>query len=55
MPSGNDGLLHISRIANEHVENVRDRLTEGQEVRVKVIQSDRGKVRLSTRASDLDN
>ena len=55
MPSGNDGLLHISRIANEHVENVRDRLTEGQEVRVKVIQSDRGKVRLSMRDSDLEN
>ncbi|MBF2734518.1 MAG: polyribonucleotide nucleotidyltransferase [Betaproteobacteria bacterium AqS2] len=55
MPSGNDGLLHISRIANEHVENVRDRLKEGQEVRVKVVQSDRGKVRLSMRASDLES
>ena len=45
--SGNDGLLHISQISTEHVENVRDRLTEGQEVKVKVIQADRGRVRLS--------
>ncbi len=45
--SGNDGLLHISQISKEHVENVRDELTEGQEVKVKVIQADRGRVRLS--------
>ena len=45
--SGNDGLLHISQIMKEHVENVRDHLKEGQEVKVKVIQADRGRVRLS--------
>ena len=47
LESGNDGLLHISQISQEHVEKVRDRLTEGQEVKVKVIQADRGRVRLS--------
>ena len=45
--SGNDGLLHISQISNEHVKDVRDQLSEGQEVKVKVIQADRGRVRLS--------
>ena len=45
--SGNDGLLHISQISKDHVDNVRDRLSEGQEVKVKVILADRGRVRLS--------
>jgi polyribonucleotide nucleotidyltransferase len=45
---GKDGLLHISQIANERVENVSDHLTEGQEVRVKVLDVDqRGRIKLS--------
>lgn len=50
--SGNDGLLHISQIAQERIENVRDVLSEGQEVKVKVIQAERGRVRLSMRNLD---
>jgi polyribonucleotide nucleotidyltransferase len=43
-----DGLLHISQISNEHVENVRDVLSENMEIRVKVLQCDeRGRIRLS--------
>ena len=43
-----DGLVHISQIDNKRVNDVRDYLTEGQEVKVKVIEVDRmGKVRLS--------
>ncbi|EDY87396.1 polyribonucleotide nucleotidyltransferase [gamma proteobacterium HTCC5015] len=45
---GKDGLVHISQIAQERVENVTDHLSEGQEVRVKVLEVDRqGRVRLS--------
>ena len=43
-----DGLLHISEIAHERVNNVLDYLKEGDEIEVKVIEVDRmGKVRLS--------
>ena len=43
-----DGLVHISQIANERVEDIREYLQEGQEVKVKVIEIDRmGKTRLS--------
>ena len=45
---GKDGLVHISQIANERVENVTDYLSEGQEVRVKVLDVDqRGRIKLS--------
>jgi len=43
-----DGLLHISEIAHERVNNVLDYLKEGDEVEVKVIEVDKaGKIRLS--------
>jgi len=45
---GKDGLVHISQISHERVENVTDVLKEGQEVTVKVLEIDRqGRVRLS--------
>ncbi len=45
---GKDGLVHISQIANERVEKVTDHLSEGQEVRVKVLDVDqRGRIKLS--------
>jgi polyribonucleotide nucleotidyltransferase len=48
-----DGLVHISEIKNERVANVRDVLTEGQEVKIKVLGvDDRGKVKLSMRLVD---
>ncbi|MFW0096981.1 MAG: polyribonucleotide nucleotidyltransferase [Coxiella endosymbiont of Haemaphysalis qinghaiensis] len=47
------GLVHISQIAHEQVEDVRDYLQEGQIVRVKVIEIDRqGRVRLSMKQID---
>jgi polyribonucleotide nucleotidyltransferase len=46
-----DGLLHVSEIAHERVNNVNDYLKEGDEVEVKVLEVDRmGKVRLSRKA-----
>ena len=48
---GKDGLLHISQIANERVNQVSDYLKEGQIVRVKVLEADdKGRVRLSRKA-----
>lgn len=50
---GKDGLVHISQIKHERVENVSDELHEGQVVRVKVLEIDRqGRIRLSMK--DLD-
>ena len=47
---GKDGLLHISEISDERTENVNDVLEEGQEVEVKLIGFDRGKMKLSMKA-----
>jgi polyribonucleotide nucleotidyltransferase len=45
---GKDGLVHISQISDERVENVSDYLTEGQDVQVKVLDVDaRGRIKLS--------
>ena len=49
---GKDGLLHISQIANERVAAVADYLKEGQQVRVKVLETDdRGRLKLSMKAA----
>src|SRR5688572_18219807 len=50
---GKDGLVHVSEIKNERVEKPTDVVTEGQAVKVKVLEIDqRGKVRLSMRVVD---
>jgi len=52
---GRDGLLHISQIAAERVNQVSDYLKEGQAVKVKVIEADeKGRVRLSMKAAAAD-
>ncbi len=48
---GKDGLLHISQIAHERVEKVSDYLSEGQIVKVKVLETDeKGRIKLSMKA-----
>jgi polyribonucleotide nucleotidyltransferase len=47
---GKDGLLHISEIAHERTEDVNAVLSEGQEIDVKLIGFDRGKMKLSAKA-----
>ncbi len=47
---GKDGLLHVSEISAERVENVSDVLTEGDIIKVKLIGFDRGKMKLSKKA-----
>jgi len=45
---GRDGLVHISQICEERVENVSDKLTQGETVKVKVLEIDKqGRIRLS--------
>ena len=48
---GKDGLVHISQISDQRVQNVSDELSEGQTVRVKVLEVDKqGRIRLSMKA-----
>ena len=50
---GKDGLVHISQIRNERVENVTDKVKEGDIVKVKVIEIDKqGRIKLSMKAVD---
>jgi polyribonucleotide nucleotidyltransferase len=53
---GKDGLVHISQISDDRVENVSDKLTEGEIVKVKVLEIDKqGRVRLSMKAVGKDS
>jgi len=50
---GKDGLVHVSQICEERVEKVSDKLTEGEMVKVKVLEIDKqGRIRLSMKAVD---
>lgn len=52
---GKDGLVHISQIADQRVENVSDYLKEGEEVRVKVLDVDqRGRIKLSIKEANAE-
>ena len=53
---GKDGLVHISQISEERVEKVSDKLSEGDVVKVKVLEIDRqGRVRLSMKDAESSN
>jgi len=53
---GKDGLVHISQISEERVENVSDKLSEGDVIKVKVLEVDRqGRIRLSMKAVNEDS
>ena len=47
LPENKTGLVHISEVANAYVSDVRQHLTEGQDVKVMVIGTENGKVNLS--------
>ena len=52
---GKDGLVHISQISEERVQNVSDKLSEGEIVKVKVLEVDKqGRIRLSMKAIAAD-
>ncbi len=53
---GKDGLVHISQISEERVETVSDKLSEGETVRVKVLEVDKqGRIRLSMKEVDAES
>jgi len=53
---GRDGLVHISQISNERVEKVTDKLSEGEKIKVKVLEIDKqGRIRLSMKAIANEN
>lgn len=53
---GKDGLVHISQISEERVQNVSDKLSEGDIVKVKVLEVDKqGRIRLSMKAVGQDS
>ena len=47
LPDNKTGLVHISEVANTYVSDIRQHLTEGQDVKVVVIGTDAGKINLS--------
>ena len=47
LPENKTGLVHISEVANSYVSDIRQHLTEGQDVKVMVISAEAGKVNLS--------
>ena len=48
LPEGKSGMVHISEVSNAFVKEIKDHLTEGQNVKVKIIGiSDEGKISLS--------
>jgi len=53
---GKDGLVHISQISDERVEKVGDHLSEGDVVKVKLLEIDRqGRMRLSMKEVETDS
>lgn len=53
LPDGNNGLVHISEIANTYVNDVHDHVSEGQSVKVKVIGiNETGKINLSIKKAE---
>lgn len=47
LPEGKTGLVHISEIAEEYVKDIKNHLQENQDVKVKVLSVDNGKISLS--------
>lgn len=47
LPENKTGLIHISEVANTYVSDIRQHLTEGQDVKVMVIGAEEGKINLS--------
>ena len=47
LPEGQTGMVHISEVAHTYVSDIREHLTEGQDVKVMVIGTDNGKINLS--------
>ncbi len=55
LPNGKSGLVHISEVASEYVNDINQHLKEGQCVKVKVIGAEKGKISLSIKQADGNN
>lgn len=55
LPENKTGLVHISEVANAYVSDIRQHLTEGQDVKVMVIGVDGGKINLSIKRLEQKN
>ncbi len=47
LPNGKSGMVHISEVAHVYVNDIREHLTDGQTVNVKIIAMENGKINLS--------
>ena len=47
LPDGDTGMVHISEVAHSYVSDIREHLKEGQEVKVKVLSAEEGRISLS--------
>ncbi len=52
LPENKTGMVHISEVANAYVSDIRQHLTEGQEVKVVVIGTENNKINLSIKRLD---
>lgn len=55
LPNGKTGLVHISEVSTEYVNDVKDHLKEGDAVKVKVLGTENGKISLSIKQVMLEN
>lgn len=55
LPNGKTGLVHISEVSTEYVNDVKDHLKEGETVKVKVLGAENGKISLSIKQVMLEN
>ena len=53
LPENKTGMVHISEVANAYVSDIRQHLTEGQDVKVMVIGMENGKINLSIKRLEL--
>ncbi len=52
LEGGKTGLVHISEVASEYVNDINERLKEGQMVKVKVVSMEKGKISLSIKQAE---
>lgn len=55
LPNGKTGLVHISEVSSEYVNDVKDHLKQGETVKVKVLSTENGKISLSVKQAVAEN
>lgn len=52
LPDGTSGMVHISEVSSTYVKDIKDYLSEGQQVKVKIIGVNNGKISLSIKKAE---